>query len=164
MRYSPKRKDVVLKKMMPPHNRTIKQLATEEGISEATLYNWRQEARSKGILMPDADAGPEGWNARDKFAAVIESASLNEQETAEYCRRKGIYPHQLEQWRNACKDANDWDRQANIKLKSEQKTSRKRIKDLEKELRRKEKALAETAALLVLQKKVQAIWGDPEDE
>jgi Skp family chaperone for outer membrane proteins len=55
-------------------------------------------------------------------------------------------------------------KQANIKLKSEQKGHRKRIKDLEKELQRKEKALAEAAALLVLQKKVQAIWGDPEDE
>jgi transposase-like protein len=164
MRYSPERKEAVLKKMMPPHNRTIKQLALEAGISEATLYNWRQEARSKGILMPDGDSGPTGWNARDKFAAVVESASLNEQETAEYCRRKGIYPHQLEQWRKACEDANDWDKQANIKLKAERKTDQKRIKNLEKELQRKEKALAEAAALLVLQKKVQAIWGDPEDE
>ena len=164
MRYSPERKEAVLIKMMPPHNRTIKQLALEEGISEAALYNWRQEARSKGILMPDGDSGPTGWNARDKFAAVLESASLNEQETAEYCRRKGIYPHQLEQWRKACEDANDWDKQATIKLKSERKSDRKRIKDLEKELQRKEKALAEAAALLVLQKKVQAIWGDPEDE
>ena len=114
--------------------------------------------------MPDGDAGPEGWNARDKFAAVLESASLNEHETAEYCRRKGIYPQQLEQWRQACEAANDWDRQTNIKLKSDRKTDRKRIKDLERELRRKEKALAEAAALLVLQKKAQAIWGDPEDE
>ena len=150
--------------MMPPHNRSVKQLAIEEGISEATLYNWRQQARSKGILMPDGDSNPEGWNARDKFAAVIETASLNELETAEYCRRKGIYPHQLEQWRKACENANDWDHQANIKLKSERKADRKRIKGLEKELLRKEKALAEAAALLVLQKKVQAIWGDPEDD
>lgn len=164
MRYSPERKEAVLKKMMPPHNRTIKQLALEESISEATLYNWRQEARSKGILMPDGDAGPEGWNARDKFAAVLECASLNELELAEYCRRKGIYPNQLKQWRKACESANDWDRQANKKLNSERRTDRKRINNLEKELQRKEKALAEAAALLVLQKKLQAIWEDPEGE
>lgn len=149
---------------MSPHNRSVTQLALEEGISEATLYNWRKQARSKGILMPDGDTGPEGWNARDKFAAVMESASLNEHEVAEYCRHKGIFPHQLEQWRKACEDANDWDKKANIKLKAEQKTNRNRIKKLEKELHRKEKALAEAAVLLVLQKKVQAIWGDPEDE
>lgn len=164
MKYSQERKDAVLRKMMPPHNRSISQLAKEEGISEPTLYNWRNEARRKGILMPDGDCSPEGWTARDKFAAVLESASLNEEETAEYCRRKGIYSEQLTAWRKACEAANDWDKQVGIKLKSEQKTNRKRIKDLEKELQRKEKALAEAAALLVLQKKVQAIWEDPEDE
>jgi hypothetical protein len=114
--------------------------------------------------MPDGASGPEGWSARDKFAAVMESAALNEQQTAEYCRRKGLYPHQLEQWRQACEAANDWDRHSTLKLKAEQKTSRQRIKALEKELQRKEKALAEAAALLVLQKKVQAIWGESEDE
>ncbi len=164
MKYSTERKEAVLRKMMPPHNKSISQLAKEEGISEPTLYNWRNEARRKGILLPDGDSSPEGWTARDKFAAVLESASLNEEETAEYCRRKGIYPEQLTVWREACEAANDWDKQASIKLKSEQKTNRKRIKDLEKELHRKEKALAEAAALLVLQKKVQAIWEDPEDE
>ena len=164
MRYSKKRKEAVLKKMMAPHNRTIKEPATEEGISEATLYNWRNKARQKGLLLPDSGSGPNGWEARDKFAAVIESASLNEQETAEYCRRKGLFPEQLAQWRSACEAANDWDRQANKTLKTEQKTSQKRIKELERELQRKEKALAETAALLVLRKKVQAIWGDSEDE
>ena len=164
MRYPPERKESVLRKMMPPHNRSVKQLAQEEGISEATLFNWRKQAREKGLLMPNGDSGPEGWTARDKFAAVVESASLNEHELSEYCRKKGIYPQQLEHWRRACEDANDWDRQANIKLKSEQKSNRKRINGLEKELRRKEKALAEAAALLVLQKKVQAIWTEEEDE
>lgn len=164
MKYSQERRESVLRKMMPPHNRSISQLAEEEGISEPTLYNWRNEARRKGMLLPDGDNNPEGWTARDKFAAVLESASLNEEETAEYCRKKGIFPEQLKMWREACEAANDWDKQAGIKLKSEQKTNRRRIKDLEKELHRKEKALAEAAALLVLQKKVQAIWEDPEDE
>ena len=164
MRYSPERKEAVFKKMMAPHNRSLRELASEEGISEATLYNWRKEARAKGLLMPDGDSGPEGWSARDKFAAVMESAALNDQQTAEYCRRKGLYPHQLEQWRQACEAANDWDRHSTLKLKAEQKTSRQRIKALEKELQRKDKALAEAAALLVLQKKVQAIWGESEDE
>ena len=164
MRYSQERKEAVLRKMMPPHNRSISQLAKEEGISEPTLYNLRNEARRQGFLLPDGDSTPEGWTARDKFAAVLESASLNEEETAAYCRRKGIFPEHLEMWRKACEAANDWDKQAGIKLKSEQKSNRKRIRDLEKELQRKEKALAEAAALLVLQKKVQAIWEDPEDE
>lgn len=164
MKYSKKRKEAVLKKMMAPHNRSIKELAAEEGINIATLYNWRNKARQEGLLLPDSDTEPRGWTARDKFAAVLESGSLNEQEKAEYCRNKGIYPEQLDQWRSACEVANDWDRQANEVLKSEQKSSQKRIKELEKELQRKEKALAETAALLVLRKKAEAIWGDSEEE
>jgi transposase-like protein len=164
VKYSKKRKEAVLKKMMAPHNRSIKELAAEEGITEATLYNWRNKARKQGLLLPDSDTGPSGWTARDKFAAVLESGSLNEQEKAEYCRRKGIYPEQLAQWQSACEVANDWDRQSAEVLKNEKKASQKRIKELEKELHRKEKALAETAALLVLRKKAEAIWGNSEEE
>ncbi len=164
MRYPPERKESVLRKMMPPHNRSIKQLAQEEGISEATLFNWRKQAREKGLLLPDGDSGPEGWSARDKFAAVLETATFNETDLAEYCRKKGIYPEQLSQWRKACERANDWERECSRRLKTEKKADRQRIQQLERELRRKEKALAETAALLVLQKKARAIWGDSEDE
>jgi len=164
MRYSSERKEAVLRKMMPPHNRPISQLAKEERISEATLYKWRQQARDMGMLMPEGDTSPEGWTARDKFAAVIESASFNEAELAEYCRKKGIYPEQLSRWRSACEHANDWDRERNRQLKKEQNKDRKRIRDLERELRRKEKALAEAAALIVLRKKVKAVWGEHGEE
>ena len=164
MRYSSERKQAVLRKMIPPHNRSIKRLAQEEGICEATLFTWRKQAREKGLLLPDSDSGPEGWSARDKFAAVLETAAFNETELAAYCRVKGIYPEHVSQWRKACEKANDWDRESNRRLKTEKKADRQRIRKLEKELRRKEKALAEAATLLVLQKKAQAIWGDPEDE
>ncbi|WP_170180252.1 transposase [Desulfoglaeba alkanexedens] len=94
MRYSKERKEAVLKKMMPPHNRSIIELAKEEGISEAALYLWRGQVRERGLLL-DSDRAPEGWSARDKFNAVVESAAMNESELAEYCRRKGPYPEQL---------------------------------------------------------------------
>ncbi len=90
MRYSPERKEAVLRKMLPPHNRSIPELAEEEGISEGTLYNWRR----------------------------------------------------------ACEQANDWDRQQADRLRAERKADRERLKALERELKKKEKALAETAALL----------------
>ena len=53
MRYPTERKEAVLKKMLPPNNKTIKELSQEEGISEATLYNWRKAARAEGRLLPD---------------------------------------------------------------------------------------------------------------
>ena len=101
--YSPERKAAVLEKMPPPNNMPLGQLAKEEGISVATLARWRAEARAKGRLLPDANVGPEGWTSEDKLAAVIETASMNEAELGEYCRRRGIYPEQLVVWREACR-------------------------------------------------------------
>ena len=149
----------MLKRMLPPNNMAIRQLSREEGISEATLHKWRAEARGKGQLLPDADAGPEGWSSRDKFAAVLETAALNEADLGEYCRTRGLYPAQIAAWRAACEQANDWDRASTARLGQATKDDRKRVKDLERDLARKDRALAETAALLVLRKKAQAIWG-----
>jgi transposase-like protein len=161
--YSPERKAAVLKRMQPPNTMAIRQLSQEEGISEATLHKWRAEARGKGQLLPDADAGPEGWSSRDKFAAVLETAALNEVDLAGYCRERGLYPAQIAAWRAACEQANDWDRASAARLGQATKEDRKRVRKLEQDLARKEKALAETAALLVLRKKAQAIWGGDED-
>lgn len=160
MGYSPERKAAVLKRMLPPISMAIRQLSQDEGISEATLHKWRAEARGKGQLLPDADAGPEGWSSRDKFAAVLETAALNVADLAEYCRKRGLYPTQIAAWRSACEQANDWERASTARLGQASKEEKKRFKDLERELARKEKALAEAAALLVLGKKASAIWGD----
>ena len=73
MGYSLERRSAVLKRMLPPNNVAILQLSREEGISEGTLYMWRAEARGKGQLLTDADAGPEGWPSRDKFGAMPKS-------------------------------------------------------------------------------------------
>ncbi|MBK1736055.1 hypothetical protein CKO15_12380 [Halorhodospira abdelmalekii] len=73
-------------------------MAAEEGISAPTIYAWRTEARKKGRLMPDQGTyGYEGWSFRYKFNAVLETATLSEEEIAEYCRRRGLYPEHVEQ-------------------------------------------------------------------
>jgi transposase-like protein len=160
--YSNERKASVIGKMLPPHNIPLQRLSQEEGISIGTLSRWRAEARARGKLLPDGQAGPEGWTARDKFAAVIETAAMNEVELSEYCRSRGLYPEQIRVWREACERANDWDRAASRQIARETKDDKKRIRDLERELARKEKALAEAAALMVLRKKADAIWGPRE--
>ena len=114
MAYSTERRAAVLKKLEPPHAVPLRQLAKNEGISEATLHAWRRDARSKGRLLPDADAGPEGWTSRDKFAAVIETAALNEADLATYCRQRGLYAEQIQTWRAACEQANDWARASSL--------------------------------------------------
>lgn len=109
--------------------------------------------------MPDANSGPEGWTSRDKHSAVIETAAMNAADLGEYCRRRGIYPEQLSVWCEACERANDWERAATTRITRETKDDKKRIKELERDLARKEKALAEAAALMLLRKKAEAIWG-----
>ena len=88
MKYSQERKQAVSVRLAPPHQRTVKDVAAEEGIAPATLYHWRQQACLNGGLLPDDGAAPEGWTARDKFTAVMETAPLNEFERAEYCRKR----------------------------------------------------------------------------
>ncbi len=114
--------------------------------------------------MPNGDQSPEGGTPQDKVAAVLETAVLSEAELGEYCRRRGLSPEQIRAWRAACEQANDWDREQQLPLKASQQADQKRLRELERELQRKEKALAEAAALWVLRKKAQAIWGDREDD
>ena len=159
--YAEEFKESIIARMLAPNNVSVPELARETGIPKDTLYTWRiKHLKSNGdATAKQVPSG--GLSSEEKFAVVIESASLNEVELSEYGRRKGLYPQQINAWRNACLQANT--SVAPKVDRSELKAQAKHIKQLESELRRKEKALAEAAALLVLQKKVQEIWGEPED-
>jgi transposase-like protein len=163
-KYPEERRAAALAKLIPASNRTVAEVAAEEGVSTATIYNWRKQARDRGHCLPDLDAdGPEGWTAKDKFAAVLETAAMNAHERAEYCRQRGLYPEQIMAWRASCEQANDWSAREEQRRSQDARESKKQIKALERELRRKNAALAETAALLTLSKKARAIWGEDED-
>ena len=164
MNYSQELKDAMLRRMLPPNNESITRISREEGISEQTLRNWRDQARRNGYATPGTDAAPDDWSTRDKFLVVVETASMNETELAAYAREKGLYVEQIKTWKDACINANGGVAQEAARLGRELKASEKERRKLEKELQYKEKALAETAALLALSKKARAIWGDPEDE
>lgn len=163
-RYSEERKASVLAKMMPPMNMPVRQLAEQEGISEVTLYNWRSKAKEGGLVVPGDGKNPEHWSGQQKFAVVLETANLNAAELAEYCRKKGLYAEQIEAWRAACISGNETQAEQLRRFREQGKADKKQIKQLERELQRKEKALAEAAALLVLRKKLNAILGEKEDE
>jgi transposase-like protein len=159
--YSQGLKDSLMAKMLAPHNLGVPQLARESGIPRDTLYGWRRQALSigAGAARPAAPLG--SWSSEAKFTAVLESASLNELELGEYCRRRGLFPEQLATWRELCRQAN-----AVVPNKaelSERRAERAQVRQLTRELQRKDQALAETLALLVLQKKLRALWADAED-
>ena len=163
-RYSEELKASVIQRMMPPNNVPIAQLVKETGITDATLYTWRKKMRAQGVPVPGDGQNPEQWRSEDKFAVFLETAALNETELSEYCRKKGLFPEQVAQWKQACLTANAEAVEQRKQLAEERKLDKKKIKSLERELNRKEKALAETAALLVLAKKARAIWGEREDD
>lgn len=164
MNYSPELKEALLRRMLPPNNESITKISREEGISEQTLRNWRDKARADGTAAPGTDAVPDDWSTQDKFLIVVETASMSEAELAEYARKKGLYVEQIKAWRDACMNANGGVAKQAAELSKKLKKSERANRQLQKELERKEKALAETAALLVLRKKADAIWGDPEEE
>lgn len=119
----------------------------------------------KGLSATTKYKNADKWSSQDKFMVVLETANLSEIEFSEYCREKGIYPEQVKEWKTACIRANDSVKESNAKVSKDLREERKAKEKLEKELTRKEKALAEAAALLVLRKKANAIWGtDEEDE
>lgn len=162
-RYSQERKAAVFGKLLPPKNQPVTAVAAEEGISEQTLYNWRTQARERGLPVPGSGKNSEGWSGEAKFAVAVETAGMSEAELSEYCRSKGLYPEQVKAWRQACIEGAASQAQRSQKERDQARAEKRRIKDLERELRRKDKALAETAALLVLRKKLDALWGEDEE-
>ena len=160
--YSEEFKATIIAKMLPPHNTGVPELALETGIPKDTLYSWRIKSRKRPPVGASKIANSEGLSSEDKFNIVIETATMNEAELGAYCRRKGLYPEQISGWKQLCLKAN-----TPLPTKANQAKVRRQAqenKQLKAELRRKDKALAETAALLVLKKKAHQIWGDPEDE
>ena len=164
MNYTKEYKDAILRRILPPNNESISKIAKEEGVSEQSIRNWQAKARKEGYAAPGKDAASDDWSTQDKFLIVVETASLNETELAEYARKKGLYVEQIKAWKDACLNANGGIAKEAARLNRELKDSQNEVKKLERELQRKEKALAEAAALLVLSKKANAIWGDPEDD
>lgn len=147
--YPSELKDSIVAKMLPPHNVGVPQLVRETGIPRDTLYGWRMRALGQGVAA--ASATPLGsWSSEEKFAAVVETASLTELEVGEYCRRKGIYPEQLGIWRETCRQANG--ALPSKAERAERRAEREELQRLTRELAYKDRALAEAAALLVLQK------------
>lgn len=108
--------------------------------------------------MPGADKTTDQWSADVRLAVIIETATLSEAELAQYCRKKGLYPEQISQWKQGflqVSSPND-----KVALKQIQKEN----KQLKRELIRKEKALAEAAAILVLRKQLRDYYGETDED
>jgi transposase-like protein len=159
--YSKQFKEAIIKKLNQSEL-SLRQFAKQESMNPSTLYKWKEEFKISGSSV-SKEIRPEQWSGEEKFAVVLETATLSEIEISEYGRSKGLYPEQINAWKQACIAGNARQAGNNKAIQAANKSDKKRIKELEKELGRKEKALAETAALLVLRKKFNAYWGEDED-
>lgn len=164
-RYSQSVRADVKRRMMPPHRQSIRQISVDTGIHATTLCRWRKNWRVEGHVVPATDKEAEQWNPSDKFSVVLETAGFNETELSSYCRERGLYPQQVAQW---CQLAHDANAEPNLTVTEQRdldqrhRQDQREIKKLRQELRRKEKALAEAAALLVLRKKWEAFCSEEE--
>jgi transposase-like protein len=151
---------------------TLKEIIDDLGIGRSTLSKWVREARNNGLEIPAGgevvssgnkkkEQRPQDWSLEDRLEIVMACASLDEEAKSEYCRKQGVYPHHVKQWKLDFGSGDSSSEQ--VTRRQEMKNLKNENKELRKELNRKDKALAETAALLVLQKKVNAIWGNDED-
>jgi transposase-like protein len=147
----------VVAQMMPPLNRAVVALARETGVTPYTLRAWQDAARAEGKIMARSSNPAARWSSSDKFQMVLEVATLSEEEVSAYCRRKGIYPEQIAQWRQACELANGTMADPASLSSAAVKAQAKRLKQVERDL-------AEARALLVLRKKAEAIWGKDVEE
>jgi transposase len=164
-RYSEEFKENMLKRMMAPNPVPVMQLCRETGVSDVTLYKWKRTLLGKGLKMvEEKHNNKKRWSKEEKLMVLIETASMNEHERSEYCRTKGLYPEQIEEWKRMAflgSEEKSREEKEFAKLLQEQKKENKR---LESELKRKDKALAEAAALLVLSKKWNAYLGAKEED
>ena len=148
-----------MSKLLPPLNRSVVEVSQEEGIAVGTLYHWRDKVRSKGSVVPGSKKTTDTWPAEARLATVIEVASMSASELSRYCREKGLYVEQVAAWRTACVEGQRSAQEPRVSEREQLRAGKQRIRELERELHRKEKALAEVAALLVLRKKLNALWG-----
>ncbi len=160
-RYSQEFMKSAVVKMINRGNRPLASIQEELGVSLGSLYRWKAVYGTMGGMKKPRS--PQDRSSNDKLKAVIEFGSLPPEKQGEYLRKEGLHADNLEVWRKQMEAGLE-----PVKMtKSERKArteDRRKIQELEKELRRKDKALAETTALLVLKKKANLIWGTGEDE
>ena len=92
--------------MSPPQRQSVARISKELGIHVMTLYSWRKAWRLQGEVVPASGREPEGWGAADKFTVVLETVGLNATELSAYCRERGLFPEQVDRWRQTAQDAN----------------------------------------------------------
>lgn len=160
-RYPKEFKEALVNKVVGEPKRSMRSVAAEAQISIASLHKWVHQ--NNDYIKTEPIQRPCDWTAAQKFEVILGGAALDNEALNHYCRQQGLYRSQLEQWKKdfmTDKDITSLSKQQLHELKK----LREQNKQLQRELYRKEKALAEVSALLVLKKKADSLWPVHEDE
>jgi transposase len=144
-------------KVLNRGNRTIAEVCEQEGISVGSVGNWLRN----NAIVPDMQKHSRAWSAEEKLEAVSETRKMAETELGVYLRQEGLHSHRLNEWRSDVLKSLDGSLAKPQKHKRDERDVK--IADLERDLLRKDRALAEASALLILQKKVHLIWEKNEE-
>lgn len=160
MAYSATIREAALHKLCAPHKPSLSSVAREFGVGEKALRSWRDKRRQSLGGETLKRKRQQDWTLEERFQAVVETAHMDDEELGAFCRQHGLHSNTLALWRETCVNV--------IRKSSEDETEKeelkKQLKSVKRDLKRKDKALAEAAARLVLQKKAKALWGEAEDE
>ena len=154
-RYGQSFKSKAVARLLPPESAAVELVALQVGVGAGTLGRWQAELLS-------GPARGRAQTAATRLDAVITTASMNETAKSAWCREQGVYAAELAQWLASATASLVDPSKASVRAQAKPQESR-RIKELERNLLRKDRALAETLALLVLSKKVDAIFNKGED-
>lgn len=160
LKFSDDFKEAIIRKVLNRGDQTRAEICSQEGVSLNSVNNWMAN-RAKVLGMTKSKSSRQ-WTAEEKLRILFESNGLSEEELGIFLRKEGLHSHQISEWR---KDILEVLNPNFGKFRRGKDGSAQRIRELEKDLHRKDKALAEASALLILQKKVNLIWGkESEDE
>lgn len=154
-------KRAAVQKFLSRGHRSAKEIADEIGVPYSTIYQWRTDfAKVSDMKKPTKN---HNHSAQEKFKLITDYDNLAPADMGEFLRKNGLHEEHLEEWRKLAESALS-PKSLSFKEQRELMNEQKKVKQLEREIRRKDKALAEVSALLVLKKKADLIWGTGEDE
>lgn len=152
-KYSDEFKNSIVKKMCTPDGKTIDALSKEIGICYQTLYKWKNKIHNN-ISKDNEERSPGKWNISDKYQIILDTANKSGEEFGKLLREKGLQTTHIELWKKECKSMLN-----NNEIKEENKKLRLQNIELQKDIDRKDKTIAEITALIVLKKKAKEILG-----
>ena len=161
-RHSIEFKSAAIEKHLLPGGPSMAELAKDLGVHAATIGIWKKKYSTIGSMSNENTKSKKKWSLEEKLLIVSETSSLSEKDLGVYLREKGLHSFELEEWRTVCTAA--FKTAGRPKLDPETVALRKDKKELERNLRRKDKALAEMSARVILLKKSHEIFGVKEDD